>query len=252
MYAAERQQLIAERARAAGRVEVAGLAEDLGVTTETVRRDLDALEKHGVLRRVHGGAIPVERLRFEPELAARDTESTGEKQRIAKAALAELPAEGVILLDAGSTTARLADLVPADRDLTVVTNALPIALTLATRGVNVLCLGGRVRPKTLAGVDTWALNALRDLYVDVAFVGTNGVSVARGLSTPDQAEAAVKSAMVTAARRVVVLTDSSKVGTDCFARFATLEQVDSIITDDRLSDAEAAEFEAAGPTVVRA
>ncbi|SDH91882.1 transcriptional regulator, DeoR family [Actinokineospora alba] len=252
MYAAERQQLIADRARAAGRVEVAGLAEDLGVTTETVRRDLDALEKHGVLRRVHGGAIPVERLRFEPELAARDAESTGEKQRIAKAALAELPAEGVILLDAGSTTARLAELVPADRDLTVVTNALPIALALANRGVNVLCLGGRVRPKTLAGVDTWALNALRDLYVDVAFVGTNGLTADRGLSTPDQAEAAVKSAMVTAARRVVVLTDSSKVGTECFARFATLDQVDVIVTDDRLSDAEAAEFEAAGPTVVRA
>ncbi|WP_436495405.1 DeoR/GlpR family DNA-binding transcription regulator [Actinokineospora sp. HUAS TT18] len=252
MYAAERQQLIAERARAAGRVEVAALAEDLGVTTETVRRDLDSLEKRGVLRRVHGGAIPVERLRFEPELAARDTEATAEKQRIAKAALAELPAEGVILLDAGSTTSRLAELLPADRDLTVVTNGLPIALALANRGLNVLSLGGRVRTKTLAGVDAWALNALRDLYVDVAFLGTNGLSAGRGLSTPDQAEAAVKQAMVAAARRVVVLADSSKVGTDCFARFASLDQVDVIITDDGLDALEAAEFEAAGPTVVRA
>ncbi|SDD44378.1 DeoR/GlpR family DNA-binding transcription regulator [Actinokineospora iranica] len=251
MYAAERQQLIAERAREAGRVEVAVLAEDLGVTTETVRRDLDALEKRGVLRRVHGGAIPIERLRFEPELAARDAEATAEKQRIAKAALAELPAEGVILLDAGTTTARLADLLPADRDLTVVTNALPIATTLATRGVNVLVLGGRVRGKTLAGVDAWALDTLRDLYVDVAFLGANGLS-GRGLSTPDQAEAAVKRAMVAAGRRVVALVDSSKAGTECFARFATLEQVDTIVTDDGLDADEAAEFEAAGPTVVRA
>jgi DeoR family fructose operon transcriptional repressor len=252
MYAAERQQLIVERAREAGRVEVAALAEDLGVTTETVRRDLDALEKHGVLRRVHGGAIPVERLSFEPDLAARDTEATGEKLRIAKAALAELPTEGVILLDAGSTTARLAELLPVDRDLTVVTNSLPIALTLALRGVNVLSLGGRVRGKTLAGVDAWAINTLRDLRVDVSFLGTNGLTVRRGLSTPDHAEAAVKEAMVAAARRVVVVTDSSKVGTDCFARFATIDQIDTIVTDDGLDPAEAAEFEAAGPTVVRA
>ena len=105
MYAEERQQQILARARAQGRVEVNALAEELDVTSETVRRDLTTLERHGLLRRVHGGAIPVERLGFEPGLATRDTVRVAEKERIAKAALDELPEEGAILLDAGTTTA---------------------------------------------------------------------------------------------------------------------------------------------------
>src|SRR3954465_13136013 len=94
MYAEERQQEILRRTREAGRVDVMTLAEDFGVTMETIRRDLTALERSGTLRRVHGGAIPVERLGFEPALAARDAVMTAEKERIAKAALAELPADG--------------------------------------------------------------------------------------------------------------------------------------------------------------
>jgi DeoR family fructose operon transcriptional repressor len=253
MYAEERLRAIVERARAAGRVDVAGLAAEFDVTAETVRRDLTALERQGLLRRVHGGAIPVERLSFEPEVAARDTVATNEKQRIAKAALAEVPAEGAILLDAGTTTARLAELLPADRELTVVTNALPIAMSLSARpNITVVTLGGRVRGRTLATVDAWALRALADTFVDVAFLGTNGISVERGLTTPDQAEAAVKAAMVAAARRTVVLGDHTKLGNDCLARFATLEQVDTFITDDGLDALSADDIEKAGPRVVRA
>ena len=123
MYAEERQQHIVDRARREGRVDVAELSAELAVTGETIRRDLSVLERHGLLRRVHGGAIPVERLGFEPALAARDTLLTAEKDRIAKAALAEVPDEGSIILDAGSTTARLAEILPVDRQLTVLTNA---------------------------------------------------------------------------------------------------------------------------------
>jgi DeoR family transcriptional regulator, fructose operon transcriptional repressor len=253
MFAEQRQQRIVEQARGDGRVDVAALAEQFGVTAETVRRDLTALERHGVLRRVHGGAIPVERLGFEPGLAARDAVMTEEKERIAKAALAELPAAGSVLLDAGTTTARLAELLPGDRDLTVVTNALPIALTLSLRpGLTLLLLGGRVRGRTLAAVDDWALRSLRDLYVDVAFVGTNGISVGRGLTTPDPAEAAVKRAMVAAARRVVVLADRSKVGADHLARFAEVADVDLLVTDGGLDAAEADRLEGAGLEVVLA
>src|SRR4051794_27441086 len=98
MYAEERQSAIVARARNAGRVDVTALAEEFAVTTETVRRDLTVLERHGLLRRVHGGAIPVERLGFEPGLATRDNVLVTEKERIAKAALAEVPEEGAILL----------------------------------------------------------------------------------------------------------------------------------------------------------
>jgi DeoR family fructose operon transcriptional repressor len=251
MYQEERQAVILDRARSQGRVDVAELAADFDVTPETVRRDLSALERHGFLRRVHGGAIPVERLGFEPELQTRDATMAIEKDRIAHAALAELPAEGAILLDAGTTTARLADLLPIDRELTVVTNALPIGMALSSRpNLTVLTVGGRIRGRTLAMVDQWALRVLSETYVDVAFLGTNGVSVQRGLTTPDVAEAATKRAMMRAARRVVVLADHTKVGSDCFARFGELEEVETLVCDDGLDIELAADLQAAGPRVV--
>jgi DeoR family transcriptional regulator, fructose operon transcriptional repressor len=253
MYAEERHQAILERARANGRVDVAALSEEFDVTTETVRRDLTSLERQGLLRRVHGGAIPVERLGFEPELAARSSAMAAEKERIARAALAELPAEGAILLDAGSTTSRLADILPRGRELTVVTNALPIASSLSiVPTITVLTVGGRVRGRTSAMVDAWALRTLSDIYVDVAFVGTNGISVERGLTTPDTAEAEVKRAMIAAARRVVVLADHTKVGNDAFARFGDLDQIDVLISDEGLDTQVAADLQAAGPRVVLA
>ncbi|HEY6793437.1 MAG TPA: DeoR/GlpR family DNA-binding transcription regulator [Kineosporiaceae bacterium] len=251
MYPEERQQWIVDHARGVGRVEVASLAEELDVTTETIRRDLKVLERHGLLRRVHGGAIPVERLGFEPGLAARDAVLTAEKERIAKAAIAELPAEGSVLLDAGTTTARLAEILPLDRELVVLTNGLPIAMSLAGRpNLTVLLVGGRVRGRTLAAVDNWALHALGDSYVDIAFLGTNGVSVERGLTTPDTTEAAVKRAMVAAARRTVLLADHTKVGNDHLARFADLEDLDVVITDSGVEPEDAEKLRSRGPRVV--
>jgi len=253
MYLEERQAAIIERARSHGRVDVGELAAEFDVTPETVRRDLTSLERHGLLRRVHGGAIPVERLGFEPGLHARNHAMAVEKERIARAALAEVPAEGAILIDAGTTTARLAELLPGDRELTVVTNAVPVAMTLSTRpNVTVLTVGGRVRGRTLAMVDQWALRTLAETFVDVAFLGTNGVSAERGLTTPDVAEAAVKRAMLRSARRAVVLADHTKVGNDCFARFGELAEVDTLVTDDGLDVQLAADLQAGGPRVVLA
>jgi DeoR family fructose operon transcriptional repressor len=251
MYPEERQQWIAERARSSGRVDVTALADDLDVTTETIRRDLKILERHGVLRRVHGGAIPMERLGFEPGLAARDAVLTAEKERIAKAALAELPDEGAILLDAGTTTARLADALPLDRELVVVTNGLPIAMALSNRpNITVLLVGGRVRGRTLAAVDDWALHALQETYVDVAFMGTNGVTAQRGLTTPDTTEAAAKRAMIAASRRAVLLADHTKVGAVHLARFAALDDIDTIVTDSGIDADDAERLRTAGPRLV--
>jgi DeoR family fructose operon transcriptional repressor len=253
MFAEQRQQRIVEQARQAGRVDVAELAAELAVTPETVRRDLTALERQGVLRRVHGGAMPVERLGFEPGLAARDAVRRAEKERIAKAALDELPADGAILLDAGTTTARLADALPTDRDLSVVTNSFPIAMKLSAQpNLTLLFLGGHVRGRTLAAVGGWALQALADTFVDVAFMGTNGFSVERGLTTPDSNEAAVKRAMIKAARRAVVLADHTKFGNDNLVRFGSLEDVDTLITDTGLDAGFVPELEATGVRVVRA
>ncbi|MFN8099476.1 MAG: DeoR/GlpR family DNA-binding transcription regulator [Dermatophilaceae bacterium] len=253
MYAAERQQRIMAQARQAGRVEVITLAEELGVATETIRRDLTALEQRGTLRRVHGGAIPVERLELEPTLATRATRLTDEKRRIAARALDHLPREGTVLLDAGSTTQAIVEMLPPDADLTIVTNSIAAAAVLTSHpGVQLFLIGGRVRGVTGASVGAWATDALADLVVDLAVMGTNGFSVARGLTTPDQSESLVKKAMVAAARRTVVVSDSTKAGDDHMHRFAAFADIDVLITDANLDDGVASEIRSAGPEVVLA
>jgi DeoR family fructose operon transcriptional repressor len=254
MYAEERQQLIVLRAHEAGRVKVAELADDLGVATETIRRDLAVLESQGLLQRVHGGAIPAGRMvAFEPEVTARAQTMAEEKRRIAKAALAELPDGGVIFIEAGSTAAVFAELLPLDRELTVVTNSLPIALALARHPTRtVLTVGGRVRRLSMAEVDDWALRGIAGARVDVAFVGTNGVSARYGLTTPDIAEAAVKRAVLGVGSRTILLADHSKVGAVSLCRYGEPRELDLLITDSGLPAEAAQELEAAGLAVMTA
>jgi DeoR family fructose operon transcriptional repressor len=253
MYAAERHQLLAQRARRDGRVDVGDLAAELGVAPETIRRDLGTLERQGIVRRVYGGAVAVERLDFEPEVAQRDKTNAEEKDAIARAALDQLPERGTVLLDAGTTTSRLATLMNGDRELTVITNSIPVASILATRpSITLHLLGGRIRGTTLAAVESWTLQALDGLLVDVAFLGTNGFSVEHGCTTPDIAEAAVKAAVVKAARRRVLLADHSKYGTDQLSRFARLSEIDALITDSGIEAGAVSELEDSGPRVVLA
>lgn len=238
MYAAERQRAILDIIGRDGRVGVSDVAQLFDVSSETVRRDLGCLERSGQVRRVHGGAVPTAAVRgLELGLAERDVTRAAEKLRIAHAAVALLPeAGGSILIDAGTTTARFAASLPIDRDLTVVTNAVPIAARLAALpNVDLRMLGGSVRGKTQAAVGYEALTALSNYRVDVAFLGTNAVSLDFGLSTPDSTEAAVKRAMAQAARRVVLLTDSTKFGDEQFIRFAPMDTVSAVVTDRNLS-----------------
>lgn len=253
MYAAERQQRILAEARRDGRVEVAALAELLRVTPETVRRDLTSLEGRGSLRRVHGGAIPVERLEVEPTLATRTARLTEEKRRIAVRAVEQLPAEGTVILDSGSTTLAIVDRIPRQAQLTVITNSVAAAARLTGyNNVTLYVLGGRIRGVTGAAVGEWALSALADITVDVAFLGTNGFSAARGLTTPDQSESLVKAAMVRAARRRVLVSDATKSGDDHLHRFAVMADIELFITDSSLDADVAAEIRTLGPEVVLA
>jgi DeoR family fructose operon transcriptional repressor len=248
LYSEQRKQAILTTLAAAGRVDVAAMAEQLAVTSETVRKDLIALERQGQLRRVHGGAIPLQNLSFEPEVTAR-VEFAEEKRRIAKAALAHLPRTGTILIDAGSTTALVAELIPPDRQLTAFTNTLPIALALAAKpNITVYTLGGRVRSITLAEVDAWAARTLGEINVDVAFLGTNGISPHRGLTTPDAAEAAVKGRMLACARRRILLADHSKINQVSTHKYGELADLDLLITDTGIPAADDEALNAAGLT----
>jgi DeoR family fructose operon transcriptional repressor len=253
LFSDERQEAILAEISREGRASVAGLAERFAVVGETIRRDLAELERRGVIRRVHGGAIPAEKVTFEPPIEDRASRMTAEKERIAAAALTELPAEGSIFIEAGSTPSYLANALPSDRALTVVTNGGYIANALARHDhLTVLSVGGRVRPRSLACVDDWALDVLSRLHVDVAFLGTNGISAGSGLTTPDLAEAAVKRATLTIAARTVLLADHSKVGVVSLARYGELNQIDLLVTDTGLPLEDMRELGDAGLRVIRA
>lgn len=260
MFAEERQVLIADLVSERGRVTVSDLAARFRITAETVRRDLDTLENARQLRRVHGGAVGIDRLSMsEPSLDERRTLRLDEKSRIAEAALKMIPASstGSILLDSGTTTECLAERLmewtpssPGDQ-LLAITNALPIAWKLSgNESISLHVLGGRVRGLTSAIVGASTIEQIAALRPDIAFIGTNGVSADFGFSTPDSVEAAVKTAIVRSARRVVALADSSKLDEETLVHFAALADVDTLITDAPPSDELAAALAAADVEVV--
>jgi DeoR family fructose operon transcriptional repressor len=253
MYAEERQQAIARLVNQRGRMSVNQLAREYDVTTETVRRDLSTLERMGLVRRVHGGVVPPASLSLiEAGLRERDQVNPESKERIARAALEQLPSSGgTILLDAGTTTSRFAGLLPPDHELTVVTHGVPIAARLAgQRQIDLRLLPGRVRRTTQAAVGADTITALSQLRVDVAFLGTNGVTAEHGLTTPDPDEAAVKRALIASARRVVALADASKFGVETAVRFAAAGEIDVLVTDSDVSSADRRALTKAGVEVV--
>lgn len=238
MYATERQNLIERLLGDEGRVSVVDLSQRFDVTTETVRRDLDLLERSGSLRRVHGGAVALERASTtEPSLIERQSRHSAAKSAIARRALEALGAgfRGSVFIDAGTTTAAVATQLastPSTDGLDVVTHALPIATVLAGGGpASLTVIGGRVRGLTAAAVGAETVHAIGTLRPDIAFVGANGLSADFGVSTPDPDEAAVKTAIVRAARRVVVVADSDKLGRELLVSFARLTDIDVLVTD---------------------
>ncbi|APT92381.1 D-beta-D-heptose 1-phosphate adenosyltransferase [Corynebacterium phocae] len=238
MYAEERRRQIASLTAVEGRVNVTELSERFNVTAETIRRDLAVLDKDGVVHRVHGGAVASQSFQTaEFTLDARSRSASNAKSAIATAALEFLPAGGgSIFLDAGTTINALADLIgssPIAPHLSIVSNSLPIALSLASNGVpDVQLLGGTVRAITQAVVGDTALRTMALMRADVAFIGTNALTLDHGLSTADSQEAAIKSAFVNHAHKVVVLCDSTKLGTDYLVSFASLDDIDVVITDN--------------------
>jgi DeoR family transcriptional regulator, fructose operon transcriptional repressor len=253
MYAEERQQAIARLVGQRGRMSVNQLAREYDVTTETVRRDLSTLERMGLVRRVHGGVVPPSSLSLiEAGLRERDQVNTETKERIARAALDQLPPPGgTMLLDAGTTAARLASLLPPDHELTVVTHGVPIAARLAgQRQIDLRLLPGRVRRTTQAAVGADTVDVLSHLRVDVSFLGTNGITAEHGLTTPDPDEAAVKRALIASGRRVVALADASKFGVETAVRFAAPGEIDVLVTDSGVSPADRRALTKAGIEVV--
>lgn len=231
IHALERRQRIVEITRESGRVSVLDLAAQLRVAQETVRRDLAELETQGLITRVHGGALPADRIEFEGDVGSRRARNPEEKARIARRAAEEIHDAETVFLDEGSTAAYLAKALDPPHPLTVVTASVPVVMsTHAHPMITVLLLGGTVRSRSIAASGELTSRILGDLVIDVAFLGTNGISLKHGLTCPDLSVAAVKRAAIAAARRVVLVTDSTKFGLNSFASFGTINDLDAIVT----------------------
>nr|WP_043435513.1 DeoR/GlpR family DNA-binding transcription regulator [Streptomyces pluripotens] len=249
--AQERQSRILALARQQGRVEVSTLATDLAVAPETIRRDLGVLERRGLLRRTYGGAYPVEGAGFETGLSERETLHVADKRRIAAEAVTLLGDAETVFVDEGYTPQLLAALLPGDRPLTVLTASLSTAAAVVDSPHTVLLLGGRVRSRTLATVGSWACAMLQGFVIDLAFIGSNGVSRELGLTTPDPVVADVKSKAMAVSRRHVFMGHHSKFGASSFCRFAEVGDFEAIVTDAGLSTSEAHRYSLMGPRVHR-
>ncbi|PSJ26806.1 transcriptional regulator [Streptosporangium nondiastaticum] len=252
MDAEERRRGVLELARRTGSVDVGKLAADFGVAKETIRRDLSIMEAHGLVRRTHGGAYPVESAGYETTLAFRTTRHVPEKQRIAAAAGDLVGDAETIFVDEGFTPQLIAQALPRARPLTVVTASLATATSLANHDpITVLLLGGRVRGGTLATVGHWTTHMLSGFVIDLAFIGANGISREHGLTTPDPVVSEVKAQAVRVSRRRVFAGVHTKFGAGSFCRFAEVSDFETIITDTALPLPEAHRYSLMGPQVIR-
>ena len=217
---------------AEGSVTVTDLVRRLETSESTIRRDLTAMHKKGLLTKVYGGAISLKR----PELMVRDEKIVNrkamyaeEKEKIARYAASLIGPEDFVFLDAGTTTEIMIDYISA-RQAVFVTHAVSHALRLAALDVRVILLGGEVKSVTETAVGEEALEYLEKFRFTKGFFGTNGISLENGFSTPDPKEAAIKTKALYASRRSYILADESKFGVESNVRFADFKDAKVITT----------------------
>jgi DeoR/GlpR family transcriptional regulator of sugar metabolism len=237
MAAHERHKVILEWITNQGSVSIADLCSYFGVSDMTIRRDLSALEHAGLLRRIHGGAVSARGRSYEPPVLARVNEAHDAKQAIGQFA-ATLVREGhSIALDIGTTTLELARNLLHLRNITVLTNCLPIANLLVDQpGIQLILCGGIVRPGEHSLIGPIAEDTFSRFFIDTAFIGIGGVDLEAGLTEYNLDDAEVKRHMITNCQRCILLADSRKFGLKTFARVAPLTAVHEIVTDGGLSE----------------
>ena len=231
MLAEERRLLIVDWTRSDGRLDASRAAKKLNVATETVRRDLDVLERRGVLRRVHGGAIALERFTHEYTIPERENLNPEAKKRIAETAARYLPEQGCVFVDGGTTTEFLASALRSRPKLLVVTNNIRLVQRIGDSETKVHMLAGTVRPTTLSSVGARTAAGLEDQNAVMAFIGANGVAADLRMTAFDTDEAIVKKKMIANAEESILLVDHSKFGSTYPASFGRAGEMDRVVCD---------------------
>ncbi len=231
LFAEERRQRILSAVESRQRATVEALAAQFKVSPVTIRTDLDWLERQGLIRRTHGGAVPADPGRVDPAFAAREGAQRAEKERIGAAAAALVQDGDTIGLDASTTALHLARNLRGKREITVVTNGLRVAQEIAQQpGLTVMLLGGLIRPEAMSVVGSWGEAVLDRINIGKVFVGARGFTLAEGLTDVDGEEVRLKQALVAVAHEVVAVIDQTKWGQVGFATFCALERIQRIIT----------------------
>ena len=250
MFAEERKQRILAALQRSSAVRIAELGRELRTSHASVRRDLADLERAGLLKRTHGGAVNARLAVLEPSVAEKQDRYRSEKADIARLAASLVEPGDTILLDSGSTTRQIAIELRHRQGITIVTNALNIAWELASSELEVILTGGQLRRGILSQVGPIAERALATLHVDKLFLAANGVDLVKGVTTPNLHEAETKRAMVGSATEVVLVADHSKFGRVTFGRICAIDRLNVVISDDGLAHETRAAIQKLGVKVL--
>jgi DeoR family transcriptional regulator of aga operon len=233
----ERRQHILSLVQKDGRVLVAELAQRLGISQITIRKDLEYLQSKGLVLRTHGGALlPQNGTLFDPSFPEKQDRNSDQKRRIARAA-ADMVEEGqCIILDSGTTTTLIAQALKRFLHLTVVTNAINIAAELTGTDFEVILTGGTLRKNSFSLVGPLAEDLLAEMHADILFLGVDGFDVEGGVSTPNVLESRVNRAMVRSAKKVIVVCDATKFSRRSFSRIIPVAAIHHVITDRSAPD----------------
>lgn len=243
----ERRRAILDILNREGRLLVSELSRRFKTSQVTIRKDLDVLHGQGLVHRSHGGALPArDGALVDPSLHEKGKLHRKEKLRIAEAAAAMVKEGQVVILDSGTTTTAIAKALRNCRKLTVITNAVNIAAELAGTEVEVVLTGGAMRKNSFSLVGPMAEETLRRLNADVLFLGVDGIDIAHGLSTPNPLESKVNRMMVEAAKRSIVVCDSSKFGRRSLSQILPLSRIQEVLTDRGIAKSDSKALKKAG------
>ena len=237
MFALERQQRIMELLHENGAVWVSKLSEEMGVTEETVRRDLEKLEKQEALRRTHGGALPMDESSYELSLQKRKHTNVEVKEQLANAAVQYVAAGATIFLDASTTTFYMARALKKMKQVTVITNSIRVMNELADcEAIKLIAIGG-IASRNQSFVGSLAESSIRDNYfANKMFFSSKGVTLEAGILESNEQECAIKQCMLENARERFLMCDSTKIGRVGFVKLAALDKVHHFVTEAGLAD----------------